>query len=37
MARSAVRANAADQPLDDPLPERIVALLLYGVKNEKAQ
>jgi AcrR family transcriptional regulator len=28
-----VRANATDQPLDDQLPEKIVALLLYGVKN----
>jgi AcrR family transcriptional regulator len=30
-----VRAAATDQPLDDQLSERIVALLLYGVKNEK--
>jgi AcrR family transcriptional regulator len=30
-----VRANATDQPLDDRLPEQIVALLLYGVKNSK--
>jgi AcrR family transcriptional regulator len=28
-----VRANATDQALDDQLPERIVAMLLYGVKN----
>lgn len=30
-----VRANATDQPLDDQLPERIVALLLLGVRNTK--
>ena len=28
-----VRANATDQPLDDQLPERIVALLLAGVRS----
>ena len=28
-----VRANATDQPLDDQLPERIVALLLSGARN----
>jgi AcrR family transcriptional regulator len=30
-----VRANATDQPLDDQLPERIVALILHGVKGTK--
>jgi AcrR family transcriptional regulator len=30
-----VRANATNQPLDDQLPERIVALLLYGVRSTK--
>ncbi len=29
-----VRANATNQPFDDRLPEQIVALLLYGAKNE---
>jgi AcrR family transcriptional regulator len=28
-----VRANATGQPLDDRLPEQIVALLFYGAKN----
>lgn len=28
-----VRANATDQPLDDQLPERIVAFLLAGVRS----
>jgi AcrR family transcriptional regulator len=28
-----VRANATDQPLDDQLPEQIVALLLFGARN----
>lgn len=28
-----VRANATGQPLDDRLPEQIVNLLLYGIKN----
>jgi AcrR family transcriptional regulator len=30
-----VRANATDQPLDDQLPERIVALLLFGAWNRE--
>lgn len=30
-----VRANATDQPLDDQLPEQIVALLLFGAKSTK--
>ena len=30
-----VRANATDQPLDDRLPEQIVALLLFGAKSTK--
>ncbi|GCF09555.1 TetR family transcriptional regulator [Dictyobacter arantiisoli] len=32
-----VRANATGQPLDDQLPERIVMLLFYGVKNKEMQ
>jgi AcrR family transcriptional regulator len=30
-----VRANATDQPLDDQLPEQIVALLLFGARSTK--
>ena len=30
-----VRANATGQPLDDRLPEQIVALLLFGVRGTK--
>ncbi|QBD75956.1 TetR/AcrR family transcriptional regulator [Ktedonosporobacter rubrisoli] len=30
-----VRANATDQPLDEQLPEQIVALLLFGARSTK--